>query len=60
MSDTLVIWFENGNTSYFENVTEFEATDNILSFKYFGVRSQTNRGATFILNNIAGFAIQEG
>lgn len=61
-NDTLVIWFKNGITSYFEHVTELDVDvdTGLLKFKYFGVSTQVNRKAAFILENIAGFAMQEG
>lgn len=55
---TLVIWYKNGTTSYFENVSNFTA-DYILSFNYFGISSQKQRTATFNLNNIAGYALED-
>ena len=62
---TLVIWNTNGNTLFFENVTDFENVANLegdlylLKFKYFGVTTQTKRDAFFNQNNIEGFALEE-
>lgn len=62
MNKTLVIWFKNGATSYFERVENFEHewinTDRI-SFDYFGVRSQVKRHAVFNFKTIAGFALED-
>lgn len=61
MNKTLVIWFENGTTSYFEKVENFKhewMNTNMLSFDYFGISSQVKRHAVFNFKTIAGFALE--
>lgn len=63
MNKTLVIWFKNGNTAYFERVTGFNETcsgpELVIRFNYFGVASQVERNANFNKNTIAGFALED-
>lgn len=56
---TLVIWFENGGTAYFEQVTNFTIEENVFGFNYFGVHSQVGRRAVFNFDNVAGYALQD-
>ena len=63
MDKSLIIWFKDGQTAKFENVEEFDCAVNengtgAIYFKYFGVSTQVKREATFITQNIAGFALQ--
>ena len=58
-SKTLVIWFKDGKTAFFEQVENFDSRAGVISFEYFGVSTETKRKATFILANIAGFAPEE-
>lgn len=58
-SKTLAIWFKNGKTAFFEQVENFDSRAGVISFEYFGVRTETQRKATFLLANIAGFAIEQ-
>ncbi|SEU02492.1 hypothetical protein SAMN04487821_1543 [Enterococcus malodoratus] len=63
MNKTLVIWFKNGSTSYFERVENFEhewKNTDMISFDYFGVRSQVKRHAVFNFKTIVGFALEDG
>lgn len=55
-NETLVLWFKNGNTAFFEKVENLYIAEGYLRFEYFGVSSQTKRGAFFNIENIAGFA----
>lgn len=62
MNKTLVIWFKDGTTSYFERVENFEhewINTDMISFDYFGVRSQVKRHAVFNFKVIAGYAFEE-
>ena len=65
MNKSLVIWFKDGKTAYFEQVTnfvefcsDFKADVAYIKFSYFGVTSQVKRAAQFNLNQIAGYAIE--
>ncbi|MDW5522140.1 hypothetical protein R6Z02_00140 [Carnobacterium maltaromaticum] len=58
-SKTLVIWFKDGKTALFEQVENFDSRAGVISFESFGVRTETQRKATFLLANIAGFAIEQ-
>lgn len=53
---SLVIYLKNGNTLMFEQVTNFNDNGSEVHFKYHGVSTDTSRTATFIKNNIAGYA----
>ncbi|MGO2892466.1 MAG: hypothetical protein ACTIC2_10815 [Enterococcus devriesei] len=62
MNKTLAIWFKNGTTSYFERVENFDhawINTDMISFDYFGVRSQVKRHAVFNFKVIAGYALEE-
>lgn len=59
---TLVIWFKNGNTAFFQKVSDVESGIEevgceTVTFKYFGQSTQVERQAIFNLENIAGFAL---
>lgn len=56
---TLVIWLCEGNTLFFENVSDLKNSDSELTFDYRGVSTETNRSAVFNQINIAGFALQK-
>lgn len=58
-NETLAIWFKNGNTAFFEQVENMDIANGYLIFEYFGVSSQTKRGAIFKIDNLAGFATSD-
>lgn len=59
---TLVIWLLDGRTLFFNDVTDFKAQPDsdkgIITFKYFGIDTQTLRKAYFRSNQILGYALQ--
>lgn len=57
---TLVIWFKNGHTAFFEKVDNLtnDHENKFVAFEYFGVTSQVYRKAVFSLSSIAGYAIE--
>jgi len=58
-NNTLIIWFKNGTTAYFEQVKGTDLQNNCLTFEYFCMASKVKRGACFTLENIAGFATDD-
>ncbi len=54
---TLVIWFANGETAYFSEVTALLESDSTLGFRYFGKETQVSRDAIFERAVIAGYAV---
>lgn len=58
---TLVIWFANGHTAFFEQVVNLinDHENKFVAFEYFGVTSQVWRTAVFSLGSIAGYALQD-
>lgn len=57
-TDSVVIWFKNGNTALFQKVRDFKQNDDFISFKYSGISTGVNRQAYFDKISIAGFAYQ--
>lgn len=60
---TLVVYFKNGGTALFNQVNNFEVSEDtpngaLITFDYFGESTQVKRRAMFSLNSIAGFAKQ--
>ncbi|MFD1670941.1 hypothetical protein ACFQ5M_02385 [Agrilactobacillus yilanensis] len=53
----LIIWFQSGSTSKFENVTKFKNNDNEILFFYDGVATGKHCNATFEKRNVSGFAL---
>lgn len=53
----LCIWFENGATAYFTDVTSFEEKDFSIIFKYTSRSNAKSKEATFYLDAIAGYSI---
>lgn len=52
---TIMNYFENGKTAYFEQVTNVDVNENnTLNFNYGEVHSRVNRFAFFTFNFIAG------
>ena len=56
---SLIIWTKNGSTMKFEKVEDFDVNDVAIRFEYFGVSTQVKRKAMFMLDNIAGFALEQ-
>lgn len=57
-NQTLVIWFKDGMTAYFEHVTDYTEFSTSLCFTYHSLSSDKTREATFMLNNLAGYALE--
>ena len=55
---SMVIWFRDGNTAYFTQVTEFLESKGEVSFSYFGKETQVHRNAIFNREVIAGYALE--
>ncbi|MBC1921966.1 hypothetical protein [Listeria grayi] len=58
---SLVIWFTNGHTAFFEQVDNLinDHDDKFVAFEYWGVTSQVYRKAVFSLGSIAGYALED-
>lgn len=56
---SLIIFNKNGETLKFEQVTEFKEMSDWISFKYYGLSTQTKKSAVFYKSNIAGYAFEE-
>lgn len=57
--DTLVVWLKNGETLYFNGVREWWGTSDKLAFAYYEMKTQVRREAHFMLDSIAGYAVEE-
>lgn len=53
----LCIWFEDGTTAYFKDVTSFEEKDFFIIFKYISRSNAKSKKAKFYLDAIAGYSI---
>lgn len=57
-NESLTIYFENGRTTNFEQITDVEINENdTLTFNYVDQKSQVKRWAFFTFDLIAGFSI---
>lgn len=59
-NETLVIYFENGKTSIFEQATNVKIEENnTMNFNYIDTQSKEKRWAVFMCDCIAGFSVKE-
>ncbi len=54
---TLVLWFANGETAYFTDVSALLESEGSIGFRYFGKETQTTRDAVFNRDVLAGYAV---
>ncbi|EOW3720602.1 hypothetical protein ACPXNX_001671 [Listeria monocytogenes] len=54
---TLIFWTKNGQEMEFELVENVEIDEKIITFDYYGEGEK--RGVVFILNNLAGMAVED-
>ena len=57
--DDVIIYFHDGTTARFQQVTNFNDNGPKVMFKYFGVSTQMFRRAEFNKNIIAGYVVNE-
>lgn len=56
MKNSIVIYFKNGGTALFKNVSDINISSLTMCFNYFGESTQVTRKAKFNLTSIAGYA----
>ncbi|EAC3643062.1 hypothetical protein J3064_002883 [Listeria monocytogenes] len=54
---TLIFWTKNGQEMKFDLVENVEIDETIITFDYYG--EGVKRGVVFILNNLAGMAVED-
>ena len=52
----LTIWYDNGATSHFDEVSDFEVNNGIITCTYFGQHFQVRRKLVVRLTLVAAYA----
>lgn len=53
----LNIWFTNGSTAQFEHVRDIHYSGGQIHFEYIGVSHGAAKKASFLVENVAGYAV---